>query len=412
MIFPRFGKQHWVNQLVCKKTADAHSKGKIHIQFCTVGKRGYVMQYRKFGNTGVEVSALGFGAMRLPVTDPSDSKSIDEKEAVRMIRTAIDNGVNYVDTAYPYHGGMSEVVVGKALQDGYREKTMLATKLPVWMVQKEEDFDRILNEQLEKLQTDHVDFYLLHALNKDRWKTVEECHLLKKLDEAKADGRIRFAGFSFHDDLNTFKEIVDAFHWDFCQIQFNYIDLEHQAGMQGLKYAASKGLGVVIMEPLLGGKLAVPPLQVQKVLPDTKTPVEWALDFLWNLPEVSLMLSGMSTMQQPQDNLMYADRSHIGMLSGEDVAMLGKAKHIYDTMAIVPCTKCAYCMPCPFGLDIPKTFEAYNQTATKGMEKAKELYDTLEKKADACRKCRHCEKECPQHIEISQIMTDIVKVFA
>lgn len=381
---------------------------------CRVGceKERYAMQYRKFGNTGVEVSALGFGAMRLPMTDPADNTSIDEKEAIRMIRAAIDSGVNYVDTAYPYHGGMSEVVVGKAMQDGYREKAMIATKLPVWMVKEEADFDRLLNEQLEKLQTDHVDFYLLHALSKDRFKTVKECNLLKKMEEAKRDGRIRFAGFSFHDDLDTFKHIVDAFDWDFCQIQFNYINLEYQAGMEGLKYAGARGLGVVIMEPLLGGKLAVPPAQVQKVLPDTKTPVEWALDFLWNLPEVSLMLSGMSTMQQTQDNLSYADRSHVGMLSEADIQMLAKAKHIYDTMAIVPCTKCAYCMPCPFGLDIPKTFEAYNQTATKGMEKAKELYDTLEKKADACRKCHRCERECPQHIKISQVMTDIVGVFA
>ena len=370
------------------------------------------MKYRKFGNTGVEVSALGFGAMRLPVTDPSDAKSIDEETAIGMIRKAIDSGVNYVDTAYPYHGGMSEVLVGKALQDGYREKTMLATKLPVWMVEKEEDFDRYLNEQLEKLQTDHVDFYLLHALDKNRWKKVEDCRLLEKMKEAKADGRIRFAGFSFHDDLETFKMIVDAWEWDFCQIQFNYINLEHQAGMEGLKYAASKGLGVVIMEPLLGGKLATPPVQVRKVLPDTKTPVEWALDFLWNLPEVGLMLSGMSTPQQVEENLVYADRSHVGMLSPDDIQMLAKAKNVFDTMAIVPCTKCAYCMPCPFGLDIPKTFEAYNQTAVKGVDKARELYDTLEKKADACRKCRRCEKECPQHIEISQIMTEITAVFS
>ena len=370
------------------------------------------MKYRKFGNTGVEVSALGFGAMRLPITDSSDSKSIDEETAIGMIRKAIDSGVNYVDTAYPYHGGMSEVLVGKALQDGYREKTMLATKLPVWMVEKEEDFDRYLNEQLEKLQTDHVDFYLLHALDKNRWKKVEGCRLLEKMKEAKADGRIRFAGFSFHDDLETFKMIVDAWDWDFCQIQFNYINLEHQAGMEGLKYAASKGLGGVIMEPLLGGKLAAPPVQVRKVLPDTKTPVEWALDFLWNLPEVGLMLSGMSTPQQVEENLVYADRSHVGMLSPDDIQMLAKAKNVFDTMAIVPCTKCAYCMPCPFGLDIPKTFEAYNQTAVKGVEKARELYDTLEKKADACRKCRHCEKECPQHIEISQIMTDTTAVFS
>ena len=376
-------------------------------------KRGNIMQYRKFGKTGIEVSALGFGCMRLPLTNPEDNTSIDEPEAIKMIRTAIDQGINYIDTAYPYHSKMSELLVGKALQDGYREKTYIATKLPVWLVKEEADFDRFLDEQLEKLQTDHIDFYLLHALDKNRWKTVLECNLLHKLEEAKKAGKIRYGGFSFHDDLDTFKMIVDGYDkWDFCQIQFNYINLDYQAGVEGLEYAASKGLGVIIMEPLLGGKLANPPIQVKKILPNTKTPVEWALNFLWNRPEVSLMLSGMSNMQQTKDNLEYADKSSVGMLTEEDLTMLKKAKHVYDNMAVVPCTKCAYCMPCPFGLDIPKTFEAYNKTATVGKVKAKEYYDTIEVKAESCKKCHHCEKECPQHIGISDLMTEIVGVFA
>lgn len=192
----------------------------------------------------------------------------------------------------------------------------------------------------------------------------------------------------------------------------NYIDVNNQATIQGMEYAASKGLGIIIMEPLLGGKLATPPKNVEAALCESKTPVEWALDFLWNREEVSIILSGMSDMQQTLDNLEYANRSSIGMLEEKDIAMLAKAKEIYDTMALVSCTKCEYCMPCPFGLHIPKTFEAYNKTASVGMKEAKELYDTIETKADACRRCRKCEKVCPQSIKISEVMTEIGNAFA
>ncbi len=371
------------------------------------------MKYREFGKLGIEVSALGFGCMRLPVTDPKDSTTIDEELATKMLRTAIDNGLNYVDTAWPYHGQASESFVGRALQDGYRDKVYLATKLPMWFVKEEADFDRYLNEQLRRLQTDHIDFYLLHSLGKNSWELAKKCNFLKKLEEAKADGRIRYAGFSFHDDLDTFKAIIDGYDkWDFCQIQYNYINTDYQAGTEGLHYAADKGLGVIIMEPLLGGKLANAPEQVEKTLDPSKRPVEWALDYLWSQPEVSVVLSGMSTMEQVEDNLAIAEQSAYGKLSPEDYEMLTKAKYVFETMARVPCTKCAYCMPCPFGLDIPKIFEAYNQTASKGMRSAKELYQTMSVAADACKKCRRCEKECPQHLKISEIMVDVAKTFA
>ncbi len=370
------------------------------------------MQYRKFGKTGVKVSALGFGCMRLPVTDSKDGSSIDRPEAKRILRDAIDKGLNYVDTAYPYHNGESELFVGEALQDGYREKVYLATKLPIWFVQKKEDFDRYLNEQLQKLQTDHIDMYMLHAMDKGRYQTMLDCQLTDCLDQAKADGRIRYAGFSFHDDMDTFKTIVDAYDWDFCQIQMNYIDVNNQATIEGMEYAAAKGIAVIIMEPLLGGKLANPPKQVAKVLPETKTPVEWALDFLWNRPEVSVILSGMSNAAQAADNLVYASRSGIGILSEEELELFRQAKEIYDTKAIVPCTKCQYCMPCPFGLNIPELFECYNQTATKSMEEARTAYASQPVKADACRKCHRCEKECPQHIGISDTMEELAGVFA
>ncbi|MCI8515948.1 MAG: aldo/keto reductase [Hungatella sp.] len=367
------------------------------------------MQYRKFGNTGLEVSALGFGCMRLPVLEDG---SVDEKETVRIIRHAIDEGVNYVDTAYPYHKGVSELVVGKALRDGYREKIFLADKCPVWLLKEEGDFDKYLDEQLEKLQTDHIDFYLLHALNRDRFENqVKAFGLVDKMKAAREAGKIRYLGFSFHDDLNMFKEIVDYTEdWDFCQIQYNYINLEEQAGTEGLRYAAHKGLAVVIMEPLLGGRLANLSDHVAAKFPDNKTVVEHALDFLWDKEEVSLLLSGMSAARQVEDNLAYAGRSHVGMLTDEERAAYGAAKKIYDSMSMVSCTACAYCMPCPFGLDIPEIFKAYNVFGLRGKNGAKAEYEKLEVKADQCQSCRHCEKECPQHIKISQVMRDVVKI--
>lgn len=369
------------------------------------------MQYRKFGSTGVEVSALGFGCMRLPILEDGH---IDEEKAISMIRHAIDSGVNYVDTAYPYHQGTSEYVVGKALKDGYREKTYLADKLPVWLLESEEDFDKYLDEQLKKLDTDHIDFYLLHALSRERFEEkVKKFNLPKKLEQARKAGKIRYIGFSFHDSLDVFKEIIDYYDgWDFCQIQYNYINLAYQAGTEGLKYAASKGLGVVVMEPLLGGKLANLADHVAEKFPGDKSQVEYALDFIWDQPEVSLLLSGMTQPEQVTDNLLYADRSHVGMVTKEDRKVYAAAKEIFDRMALVSCTKCAYCMPCPFGLNIPELFAAYNMTASHGMAKAKEAYAALETKAEACRACHHCEKECPQHIKISEIMPKIVKTFA
>jgi len=367
------------------------------------------MQYRTFGKTDMKVSALGFGTMRLPVLEDG---TVHEEEAIAMIRHAIDEGVNYVDTAYPYHGGTSELVVGKALKDGYREKVYLADKCPVWLLKEEGDFEKYLDEQLEKLQTDHIDLYLLHALNRDRFENqVKKFHLMDKMREAKARGKIRFLGFSFHDGVDVFKEIVDyAEDWDFCQIQYNYINLKDQAGTEGLEYAAAKGLAVVIMEPLLGGRLAGLSSHVRARFSDEKTPVEHALDFLWDKKEVSLLLSGMSDRKQVEDNLVYAGRSAAGMLSEQEKAAYKEAKEIYDKMSMVDCTACAYCMPCPFWLNIPEIFRAYNVFGLRGKNGAKEAYEKLDVKADMCRGCRHCEQECPQHIQISQVMKDVVRI--
>lgn len=372
------------------------------------------MQYRAFGNTGFSPSALGFGMMRLPTTDGNPfSNQIDETKAISMLRYAIDQGVNYVDTAYFYHDQASEGVVGKALKDGYREKVAVATKSPVYAIERPEDFDRYLQEQLRRLDTDYIDFYLLHALSRNTWENVVlKFHLMDKMEQAKREGKIRFIGFSFHDEYDAFQEIVDGYdHWDFCQIQLNYIDVENQAGLKGLEYAAGKGLGVVIMEPLLGGKLAVPPEGLAKALPTDKTPVDWALSYLWNRPEVGVVLSGMHNMQQIEENLQYASRAQVGMLDKEELAILTQAKKVFDTMALVPCTKCAYCMPCPFGLNIPKTMEAYNATVSLGLEEAKKSYDQLTVGADQCRACKKCEKACPQHIAVSEVMPRIAAAF-
>ena len=367
------------------------------------------MQYRKFGKLDWQPSALGFGAMRLPTLDAKDQ--INEPEAIRMLRFAIDHGVNYVDTAYPYHGGNSEIVVGKALQDGYREKVKLATKLPIWAIESADDFDRILDEQRKKLSVDVIDFYLLHGLRKPRWATVKELNLLERADRALADGRIRHMGFSFHDTLDTFKEVIDSYdNWTFCQIQYNYMNEMYQAGTEGLEYAADKGLAVVVMEPLLGGKLVSTPDQVQAqwdAAPVQRTAAEWALSWLWNKPQVSLVLSGMSTMWQVVENVYYASQSSVGMLSETDLEIISRVRDTYDQICPVPCTGCQYCMPCPSGVNIPEVFAIFNRGVMyNSMDESRSRYANMDaaERASACIQCRICEEKCPQDILISQWM--------
>ena len=362
------------------------------------------MQYRTMGKTGVQVSALGFGTMRLPEVEGK----IHQEEAVSMIRWAIDHGVNYVDTAYPYHGGQSEVLVGHALRDGYREKVYLATKCPVWKIERAEDVDTVLAEQMEKLQTDHIDFYLIHAVNRDRWEnTILPTGMLDHILAAKADGRIGYVGFSFHDELALFKEMVDYWdQWDFCQIQLNYVDKKHQAGLEGLEYAASKGLGVVIMEPLRGGYLANLPENVEQMIrAEQKDPVELALDFLWDRPEISLLLSGMSTLEQVEKNVAFADRSGVHMLTEGDHDLLVRAEEALRAYSEISCTACNYCSVCPQGIAIPQIFAAYNHCRGKmnlglGRKEYREA-GAVGALADACLGCCACESQCPQQIEIS-----------
>jgi len=380
------------------------------------------MQYRSFGRLDWKVSALGFGCMRFPTSDGERlSPNIVEAESLRMVRCAIDNGVNYLDTAYPYHGGQSEVVVGKALRGGYRERVKLATKLPVWLVEGPADFDRLLNEQLEKLQTGYIDFYLLHALSHSRWRDIVLKHkLLDRAEAALADGRIRHLGFSFHDEYEGFEEIVNGSDlWSFCQIQYNYMDTENQAGVRGLKLAASKGLAVVIMEPLMGGRLADPPkdvLEAMENFPARRSPAEWALQWLWDQPEVSVVLSGMSTMTQVEENLRFADRSRIGSFSPADQALIAEVREKYCARTVIPCSKCNYCMPCPNGVYIPANFEFFNYARlyddVAGARFKYQIFLTEEQRSGSCIACGACEELCPQKIEIGEWMPKVTALLA
>lgn len=380
------------------------------------------MQYRNFGRLDWKASALGFGCMRFPTVDGERlSPNIIEDEAIRMVRHAIDRGVNYLDTAYPYHGGQSEIVVGKALRDGYRKKVKLATKLPVWLVESPADFDRLLNEQLVKLGTDHIDYYLLHALGHSRWHDIVLKHkLLDRAEAALADGRIRHLGFSFHDEYDAFAEIVNGTDlWNFCQIQYNYMDTESQAGTRGLKLAAEKGLAVVVMEPLMGGRLADPPKEVREAMerfPVRRSPVEWALQWLWDQPEVSVILSGMSNLAQVEDNLRIADQSRPAAFTVAEQALIDDVRQKYSARIVIPCSKCGYCMPCPNGVFIPANFEFYNYAHlfddVSGARFKYQVFLKEEQRSTACIACGLCEEKCPQKIVISEEMAKVTALLA
>ena len=372
------------------------------------------MNYRKFGSAHTlewQPSALGFGAMRLPIID-GDAGKIDETLAIEMIRYAIDHGVNYVDSAYGYHKGQSEVIVGKALKDGYRQKVKLATKMPCWLVNSADDFDKYFNEQLKKLKTDKIDFYLLHGLGKERWPNIRDLGVLRWAEKRIEEGKIGHLGFSFHDDLPIFKEIVDAYDWTFCQIQYNYMDTKYQAGTDGLRYAAKKRLAVVVMEPIAGGRLAInPPEGVKKLWREGHhrwKPAEWALQWVWNQPEVSLLLSGMSTMSQVEENVKAAGRSGVGKLTKNDLHLMTRVAEKYREMGFIGCTGCRYCMPCPSGVAIPEIFALFNEYYMKDRDSSvKAVYREKLKQeqwAKNCTRCKRCEELCPQHLSIRDLL--------
>ncbi len=376
------------------------------------------MKYRNSGKANFKISALGFGAMRLPMLfNAKDDGNVDEKKAIEMIRYAIDNGVNYIDSAYIYHNGKSEAIVGKALKDGYRKKVKFATKFPVGFAKDENDFDRILDEQLRRFGFDHIDCYLFHGLSAAGWEEVKQKNFIKKMEQAKKEGKIGHIGFSFHDNFLTFKKIIDEYdRWEFCQIQYNYMDINNQATFEGLKIAASKNLGVIIMEPLLGGRLARPPEDVKKIFDSFEKKysyAEWALRWLLNHKEISCVLSGMSTMEQLIENIKIAENSDIDCMDENEKNIIEKARQQFKKRAVIPCTGCKYCMPCQAGVNIPLIFSLYNEGI---------IYDDIgaprftykrwvneNEKADKCINCKICEEKCPQKIIISDLMPEIHK---
>lgn len=379
------------------------------------------MLYREFGKTKEKVSALGFGIMRMPTIDGKDDQ-IDYELSTKMVRTAIDGGLNYIDTAYPYHGEASEPFVAHVLKDGYREKVKLATKLPSWLIKTREDMDTYLNEQLKNLQTDYIDFYLIHALNKDFWANLTNLGLFEFMDQVKKDGRVKHIGFSYHDELPLYKEIVDAYDWDFTQVQINYVDTEYQQGLEGLEYAAAKGLGMVVMEPLRGGKLVHSvPTEIQELFdqaPEKRSSVDWAMRWLLDRADVHVILSGMSTMEHVEENMRIMSESGVGCMSEEEHQIMAKARDMFNSRIQVDCTACGYCMPCPHGVQIPRNFTLYNEyhlfDAENHKNWQKREYNNMsdEAKASGCIECGLCETHCPQNIAIIEDLKKVAKVLS
>jgi len=387
------------------------------------------MKYRKFGSTGFKVSALGLGCMRLP-TKKFIPIQVDIPQSIRLIKNAVDKGINYIDTAWVYHFGASEKIIGSALQDGFREKVHLVTKSPIFLVNKAEDFDKFLNKQLKKLQTDYIDTYLFHAMNKAGLEKLKKYNLIDKMLQAKKNGKIKYIGFSFHDTLPVFKEIVDFYHWDVVQIQYNYMDTAIQATTEGLKYAAEKGMAMVIMEPLKGGQLANPTAEILDIMRDSKikrTPVDWALQYLWNLPEISVVLSGMGNLQMLNENCDSADRSGVDSLNKEDLCVIDAFTKIYRKKILVPCTSCKYCLPCPSGVNIPQNFAILNNFALEKSKLRRWLYkrdyrkmanhskklskDESNGNASLCINCGICLEKCPQNINIPVELKKVNAIF-
>lgn len=371
------------------------------------------MKYVPFGKHGFDVSRLGMGCMRLPTMQKDGKTVIDREAAIAMIRHGIDQGINYVDTAYPYHDGESELVVGQALKDGYREQVKLATKLPIWMVKEEKDMNRLLDEQLKKLDVAYIDFYLLHAMNKERMELMRSLNYKKFFQEAIADGRIRHAAFSFHDDKDCFLDILhDYDNWGLAQIQFNYLDDDKQATEEGLKAAGKAGVPLVIMEPLRGGALANPPADVKQLMDATdRSPVEWAFAYIADYAEVATILSGMSSMEQLNDNLAIFDRLTVGGLTDADKALIKQLKETYLARVPIGCTGCRYCVPCPNDVFIPSVFHSYNENAMLGQDwKNSWGYGNLVKDghdASKCVGCGACEAQCPQSLPIMELLAKI-----
>ncbi len=346
--------------------------------------------------------------MRLPIL-AGDPAKIDIEHATRMLSYAVEHGVNYVDTAYSYHGEMGEVFIGNALNGELRKKVRLATKMPCWLVKEKEDFDRYFNRQLERLQIETIDFYLLHSLNQNEWPRMKELEVIEWAERKMREGRFPYFGFSYHGPFTTFKEIVDAYNFDLCYMQYNFMDEDYQAGREGLLYAAAKGMAVVAMEPIRGGLLSprVLPVEVESLWKQAlvrRSPSEWALQWVWNQPEISLALSGMSTLEQVEQNVASAERSGVGSLTEEELALISRVREQYKELSPLGCTGCRYCQPCPQGVKIAAIFELYMEAVMYNYKnRSMGVYSDWiapEDRADRCVECGQCEERCPQGIEI------------
>lgn len=361
---------------------------------------------RYFDIGGVEVSRLGFGCMRFPVIDDDNGK-INKEESEKLLLDAIKRGLNYIDTAYPYHEETSEDFVGEFLQKhNLRDKVQLATKLPCWLVEKEEDFERLLNIQLEKLQTDHIDFYLLHSLDIKRFRKIMDLGVLDFCKKIKEKGIVKHIGFSFHDEYKAFEEIFNAYDWDFCQIQLNYLDIDYQAGMKGYELATKNNVPIIIMEPLKGGRLSNPPEEI-KDMSKKFEPLSYsqvALKFPLSLPNVMTVLSGMNSFKQVEENCDMADKVDYNSLTDEEKEFYKVSRQVYKNREQIGCTACEYCMPCTVEINIPKVFSLWNKAFLYDEEeKSKSDYEKYLKDGvspEECIECSKCEDICPQHLEI------------
>lgn len=382
------------------------------------------MLYRKMGKTGEKVSILGMGCMRLPTLGSYDR--IDGVNASKLLDHALDRGINYLDTAYPYHGlsnsegGASEVFLGEYFSENdRRDEIYLSTKLPTWLLKEEKDMDKYLDEQLKRLKTDQIDFYLLHSLKEKNWFHLDILGILEFLDSARSDGRVKYVGFSSHDETGFFKEVVDSYKWDMCMIQYNYLDENIQAGKEGLRYAVDQGLGVAVMEPLKGGVLAqhIPPAvkNIWDNSPVQRKPAEWALRYLWNMPEISTVLSGMTTLDQLVENLQSAEDGIPHSLTSEEREVMEEVKTVYQDKIVAECSRCGYCMPCPSGINIPHCLSYLNQAKMleDDSEVKSQYYFMLKdtERAGNCLECGLCQELCSQKLPIMELLKNVKKVF-
>jgi len=378
------------------------------------------MQYGKFGTVEKEISLLGLGVMRLPMDEEG---KVDAQHGIDLIRHAVDHGINYIDTGYTYHGGESERIIGKALKDGYREKVLIADKLPMWMIKTKEDVVKIFNDQFDRLGVDHIDMYLVHNVVPDAWETVKKLDILSFLDEMKAQGRIGHIGFSFHGEYDLFTEVIDAYPWEYCQIQLNYLDKDEQATLKGLEYARARGIDVIVMEPLKGGRITDKiPQKVQEIwdrakaegiAPDDRTPAEWAFRWVANQPGVSLILSGMGSFAQLDENIAIFSQDDFRTMTEQEYEIIEEVAAYYNSTVKYQCTSCRYCLPCPAEIEIPEVIGFVNNWISFDhvpSTKTEYIFD-FDAHGSDCIKCGHCADNCPQRLPVMDIMEEAVKCF-